>query len=62
MVLYQIFGIGTIMLQKSLGSHTYLWDSSFFVLKEWRQFKQQKWPLFFNVIPLNTPDNFFTAR
>ena len=36
--------------------------SLFFVLKECRQFKQKKSPLFFEVILYNNADNFFTVR
>ena len=55
---------GTITLQKLLlFLHTFLYDSSLiFILKEWRQFKQKKSLLFFDVIPLDNADNFFTAR
>ena len=48
---------------KYLFSHTLLCNISlFFVLKELRPFKQQKSPLFLDVIPLNNADIFFTAR
>ena len=49
--------------QKYLLSNTLLSNSSlFFVLKEWRQFKQPKSPSCFDVIPLNNADNSFVAR
>ena len=39
------------------------WDLIlFFVVKEWRQFKRQKSPLCFEVIPCNNKGNFFTTR
>ena len=33
----------------------------FFVLKEWRQYRPQKLPLFFYVTPLNNADRVFAA-
>ena len=49
-----------ITLQKCLFSHTLLCDSSLFiVVKKWRQFRQQKSPFFFDVIPLDNADNLF---
>ena len=54
---------GIITLQKSLFSRTFLCHSTlFFGLEEWRQFRQSKSPLFFDVIPLNNADTFCTAR
>ena len=49
--------------QKSLFSHTFSWDSSlFFVLNEWRQFRQLKLLLCFDIIPLNNADSVFLLK
>ena len=37
-------------------------DSSLFVQKEWRQFKQQNPPLILGVISLKNADKFFTSK
>ena len=53
---------GIITLHKSLFPQTFWCDSILsFVLKEWREFKQQKSSLFFDIIPLNNANTFFTA-
>ena len=71
MVLYEIFDIDSLLvssgdmikLQKSLFSHTFSRDLHlFFLLQKWKQFKQQKPIWFFDVIPLNNADTFFTPR
>ena len=57
------FSDGITISQKLLLLHTFSWDLSLFsVLIEWRQFKQKKSPLCFDVIPCNNADSFFTAR
>ena len=54
---------GTTTLRKSLFSHNFVWDSNlFFVLRKWKQFRQQKSPLVFDGIPLNNADSSFITR
>ena len=56
------FSEGIAIPQKSLFLHALLWDLSLFsVLKEWRQFKQQKSPWCFEVYPDNNAEFFFTS-
>ena len=40
----------------------FIWFKFVFVLREWRQFKQQKSLAFFDVIPLNNADYFFYCK
>ena len=49
--------------QKSLLSHNFLWDSNlFYVLNEFKTTQTKKSPRFFDDIPLDNVDNFFTVR
>ena len=54
---------GKTATQKSLFSQAFSFDSSFFfVLKEWRQFNQQKSQLCFDVFSIDNEDHFFYCK
>ena len=57
------FSNGNTILPKSLFLHTFSWDLSlFYILMEWRQFKQEKAPWCFDRFRLNDIDSFLNTR
>ena len=57
-----LYSEGIIILQKSLFSHTFLWDSSFFCCKRMKAIPKTKITVIFEVIPLKNVATFFDAR